>query len=320
MNRNEIFDIVATSSEQKLDFGKAYDMTQELVRLHETLRVYGYKNDRMRSVIELHNGVMGRNLLLKHDIGSYDYILDDELAKAHFSKKKDSQGFRMFYLRGSKFGKNPSTLKMFNGSLISTLTNQECDLVEEDEFIREVCQNPIRKQIRERVVGQKGDKILENTFDDRFNGIDLDELQSLIAQEENSSPAKGEMNDSLDVTEEQEIDAVPQTAQRTQVEESIDVQNEPKAEVKKQGIDFISQDGIIQKRIKNRFSNEYTRQDQEEYEQFVADEPEGAVQELIEYLTELHQSKKALQTQIQVLLDIGRLFLNMIVLILHYIE
>lgn len=57
-------DIVATSSEQKLDFGKADDMTQELVRLHETLRAYGYKNDRMRSVIELHNGVMGRNLYI----------------------------------------------------------------------------------------------------------------------------------------------------------------------------------------------------------------------------------------------------------------
>lgn len=62
---------------------------------------------------------------------------------------------------------------------------------------------------------------------------------------------------------------------------------------------FISQDGILQKRIKNRFSNEYTRQDQEEYEQFVAEEPECAVQDLIEYLTELHQSQKSLQSQIR---------------------
>lgn len=166
LNRNEIFDIVATSFEQKLDFGKADDMTQELVRLHETLRVYGYKNDRMRSVIELHNGVMGRNLLLKHDIGSYDYILDDELTKAPFSKKKDNQGFRMFSLKGSKFGKNLSTLKLFNGSLISALTHQDCELVENDEFIKGIYEDPIRKQIRERVVGKKGDKILENTFDD----------------------------------------------------------------------------------------------------------------------------------------------------------
>jgi len=95
LNRNEIFDIVATSSEKNLDLGKANDMAQEIVRLHETLRVYGYNNNRMRSVIELHNGVIGRNLLLKHDIGTYDYILDDELTKASFSKKKDSQGFRI---------------------------------------------------------------------------------------------------------------------------------------------------------------------------------------------------------------------------------
>lgn len=72
----------------------------------------------------------------------------------------------MFSLRGSKFGRNLSTLKLFNGSLISTLTHQECELVENDEFIKEIYQDPIRKQIRERVVGKKGDKILEDTFDD----------------------------------------------------------------------------------------------------------------------------------------------------------
>lgn len=90
LNKNEIFDIVAISAEQNLEFGKANGMAQEIIRLHETLRTYGYKNNRMRSVIELHNGLMGRNLFLKHDIGIYDYILDDELTKVPFSKKKDS--------------------------------------------------------------------------------------------------------------------------------------------------------------------------------------------------------------------------------------
>lgn len=135
-------------------------------------------------------------------------------------------------------------------------------------------------------------------IDDRFYGIDLDELQSLIEQEEIPSPAEGEINNFVDVTEEQEIDSAPQIQQGTQVKETIDIQSEPKAQVEKQGIDFMSQDGILQKRIKKRFSNEYTREDQQEYEQFVADEPEGAVQNLIEYLTELHQTRKSLQAQI----------------------
>lgn len=136
-------------------------------------------------------------------------------------------------------------------------------------------------------------------IDDRFYGIDLDELRSLIEQEEISTPADDEITDTIDVTEEQEIDTMHQISQGTPIEEPIAVQSKSEAQGKKQGIDFISQDGILQKRIKNRFTDNYTRQDQEEYEQFVAEEPEGAVQDLIEYLTELHRSKKSLQSQIR---------------------
>lgn len=136
-------------------------------------------------------------------------------------------------------------------------------------------------------------------IDDRFYGIDLDELRSLIEQEEISTSAETEITDTIDITEEQATDTIPHASHDTQIEETIATQNKPEAQRKKQGINFIDQDGILQKRIKNRFTDNYTRQDQEEYEQFVAEEPEGALQDLIEYLTELHQSRKTLQTQIR---------------------
>ena len=166
MNRNDVANIVATSSEQAMDFDNASDITKEMLRLHETLRVYGFEKNRMNSVIELQNGLMGRNFNIKHTSGSYDYVLDNELAQSPFTRKKDSQGYVIFSLGEKDLGKDLETLKRFNGNLMSHLTQNECKMVESDEFLRLAGEDFVRRQIRESIVGKNGDKILAEVFDD----------------------------------------------------------------------------------------------------------------------------------------------------------
>lgn len=167
INRNAIFDLIASSAEKSLEFDKANDIVKEMLRLHETLRVYGYKSDRMRSIIELYNGLMNRKFYLKHDIGSYDYLLETELDRSNFIKKKDAQGFHLFSLIENKFVKRSSNIKRFNIDLISSFMQENCEMIEDDEFISEIEKDSVRREIKERVIGKKGDTILENVFDDR---------------------------------------------------------------------------------------------------------------------------------------------------------
>ena len=120
----------------------------------------------MRSIIELYNGLMNRKFYLKHDIGSYDYLLDTELDRSNFIKKKDAQGFHVFSLIENKFVKRSSNIKRFNIDLISSFMQENCKMIE-DEFISEIEKDSVRREIKERVIGKKGDTILENVFDDR---------------------------------------------------------------------------------------------------------------------------------------------------------
>ena len=162
LNRDNIFDLIAESANNSIELDHANNITQEIIRLHETLRIHGTKSERMRSDILLHNGILDRKINIQHSNDLYSFGLDEALKKFRFKNRKDYFGKYNYSLKAGNLGKK---LKVFNDNLIANFVH--VPMVEDDELFFKITQEQERRNIKATTIGKHVDEILENTFDDK---------------------------------------------------------------------------------------------------------------------------------------------------------
>lgn len=179
INRNNIFDLIASSAEKSLEFEDANEVSQEMIKLHGTLRRYGEKRDRMTTIIDLYNGVLTRNFRVMHGMGSYDYLLDRELLDSDFKRIRKS---KTFSLKESKINKE-SKLKEFNYTLTSTFQEGHCESVEDDELANEISKRTQSVNQRKKQAFNKRLQEFENTSGENTKPNDEKILQIVIEED-----------------------------------------------------------------------------------------------------------------------------------------
>lgn len=189
LNRDNIFDLIAKSANSSIELDNANNITKQIIRLHETLRIHGVKSERMRSDILLYNGILDRKINVQHSNELYSFGLDETLQTFKFRKRKDYFGKYNYILKSRNLEKK---LEVFNDNLIANFVYAL--MVEDDEFYYKITHEPERRNIKATTIGENADKILENTFDDkdlsnniiktinnldkklRFSGLDLNKI------------------------------------------------------------------------------------------------------------------------------------------------
>ena len=183
--KDEVFNVIAENASKGIELEQSEKGIQEIVKMHEMLRIYGHEHKRMTTHIELYNETSIKAIRLRHNVGDYDNILKCQLSKSSFKQKDNMQKMNIYDL------KNIDEMAQFNSDLLQSYNRNKCEMVKSDEFYDKFVNNPWFKEIQQKTTKNNND------FKERlkFNGIESTsskiEIQPL-EQRENLETMKGE--------------------------------------------------------------------------------------------------------------------------------